>query len=153
MLSLLLAAALQAAQPAPAAADLSWLAGYWLSCERGREVSETWTGPRGGVLLGASLTTERGQVSHELSRIGPSRGGVSFFAMPSGQQPAEFPLKSASRSTAIFENPAHDFPQRITYTRVGAVLTARIEGPMNGRLTAMSWRYRSAPLNQRCPAR
>jgi hypothetical protein len=52
----------------------------------------------------------------------------------------------------VFENLAHDFPQRIIYSRAGDQLTARIEGPMNGKPAAMEWRYRAAALNQRCPA-
>ena len=157
MIALLLALAAQTAAPAAPAApppDLSWLGGYWLSCEGAREVSETWSGPRAGTLVGGSLTTEaNGQVSHELSRIGPSRAGLSFFAQPSGQPAAEFPLKSAASGRAVFENPAHDFPQRIIYARRGDRLTARIEGVMDGRTTAMEWRYTAAPLNRRCPAR
>ena len=153
MIALALALAAQTVTPA-SSPDLSWLGGYWLSCEGGREVSETWSGPRGGILVGASLTTEaNGQVSHELSRIAPSKTGLSFFAQPSGQAPAEFALKSAANGRAVFENAAHDFPQRIIYARGGDRLTARIEGVMDGRATAMQWRYTAAPLNARCPAR
>lgn len=153
MIALALALAAQAASPA-SQPDLSWLGGYWLSCERGREISETWTGARRGVLVGGSLTTEpSGQVSYELSRIGPSAKGLSFFAQPAGQAAAEFPLKAASDARVVFENLAHDFPQRIIYIRAGSTLTARIEGVMNRRTTAMEWRYTAAPLNQRCPAR
>ena len=45
-----LAAALM--QTAPAAPDLSWLAGYWLDCSGGREASETWSDPRAGLVVG-----------------------------------------------------------------------------------------------------
>ena len=153
-LAMTLSLLVQAApSPAAAAPDMGWLSGYWLSCDRGREVSETWSGPRGGVLVGASLTTDaRGEVSYELSRIGPSAKGHSFFAQPSGQAATEFPLTSSSRGRAVFENPAHDFPQRIIYTRVGERLTARIEGRMNDKPAAMEWRYTAAALNARCPA-
>ena len=138
-----LAAALLAQAVAP---DLTWLAGYWLSCERGREVSETWSGPRDGLMLGASFAGDE----WEQLRIGPSKDGYSYFAQPSGQAPAEFPLASSTPGRAVFENPAHDFPQRITYARDGAGLTARIEGTMNGQTRAMQWRYVAAPLNARC---
>ena len=39
MIALLLAAQVTVT-PAPTATDLNWLAGYWLSCEGGREVAE-----------------------------------------------------------------------------------------------------------------
>jgi hypothetical protein len=132
--------------------DLGWMSGYWLSCDGGREVSETWTGPRGGILLGNGVTTSTGgKVSYEAMRIGPSSAGISFFATPSGQPPAEFPMKSAGAAEVVFENPAHDFPQRVIYRRDGERLVGRIEGMMDGRLETISWSYRPAALNERCP--
>lgn len=151
MSSLLFGLAIAMASPA-SEPDLSWLAGYWLSCEGGREVSETWSDPRKGVLLGSSMTLRGGKVSYEQSRIGPSARGLSFFAQPSGQAPAEFPLKTAERAKAVFENPAHDFPQRVIYWRRGDKLTGRIEGTINGQASAVDWVYTAAPLNSRCPS-
>ncbi len=60
---LLLAAVLQAAPDLrpDLRPDLGWMAGYWLSCEPGREVSETWTDPRLDLLLGAALTVRSGR--------------------------------------------------------------------------------------------
>jgi len=146
------AAALAAAQPGPPPPDLGWLAGYWLSCEDGREVSETWSDPRGGVMVGSSLTVGGGgRVAWEQMRIGPApAGGLAFFARPSGQAAAEFALVRGGPGEAVFENPAHDFPQRVIYRRAGDVLTGRIEGRAGGREQAAQWRYRAAPLNARC---
>ena len=42
---------------------------------------------------------------------------------------------------AIFENPAHDFPQRVIYRRCGAELCARIEGTLQGKARSFEWRY------------
>jgi hypothetical protein len=86
-------------------------------------------------------------------RIAPSTtaaGGLSFFASPAGQPAAEFPLVRHSGGEAVFENPAHDFPQRITYRREGNNLTGRIEGRTAGTARSMEWTYRVAPLNTRC---
>lgn len=138
-----------------AASPPEWLAGYWLSCEGGREVSETWSDPRGGIMLGASLTiSANGRLSWEQTRIGPasSGSGLSFFALPSGQPAAEFPLLRASPGEAVFENPAHDFPQRVIYRRSGDQLLGRIEGTIGGRERSAEWHYRAAPLNARCGA-
>jgi hypothetical protein len=52
----------------------------------------------------------------------------------------------------IFVNPGHDFPQRVSYRREGDVLTARIDGQIDGEARSMEWRYRRADLNDRCPA-
>jgi hypothetical protein len=42
----------------------------------------------------------------------------------------------------VFENPAHDFPKKITYKRDGDALTAAIEGPMGGQLRKIEFPYK-----------
>ena len=59
MLTAALAAALF--QSAPAAPDMSWLAGYWLDCSNGREQSETWSDPRGGLIVGHAMSLSGGR--------------------------------------------------------------------------------------------
>lgn len=142
-----------AATGCASAQDASFLTGYWLSCSGGQEVSETWSDVREKVMIGTSVTVEKGEVSWEFNRIAPSVAGLTFFAAPSGQPPAEFPL-SASKSgpnRLVFENPSHDFPQRVIFALEGARLKARIEGTMGGKADAMDWDYAKATLNQRCP--
>ena len=134
----------------PAQPDLDWLAGYWLSCADGREVSETWSDRRGGVMMGYTLTGRGSAVEWEQMRIegDPASGALSFVAQPRGSPGASFRLVRSGRREAVFENPAHDFPKRVIYRREGNRLTGRIEGE-GGR--SMEWRYRSARLNARCP--
>ena len=144
-------------QPAEAPADLGWMSGYWLSCENGGEVSETWSQRRGTAMLGTNLTVEaNGNSSFEQMRIDTASGGqpgISFFAQPRGAaQPTEFRMVRSAASEAVFENPAHDFPHRVIYRREGEVLIGRIEGRSGGREQSMEWRFRAAPFNSRCPA-
>ncbi len=143
-------------QSNPVTADqLSWMSGYWLSCEDGREVSETWSDPRGGLMLGTALTIEGGKLTgFESSRISPASpagGNVSYFAGVNGAPPVAFAAKETSETRVLFENAGHDFPQRVIYERDGDVLNARIEGHMGDRDQQMSWSYRKAELNTRCP--
>lgn len=142
-------------EPVPAQPDLDWLAGYWLSCENGTEISETWSTRRGAAMLGTSLTLlADGSSTDEQMRIafsfavGPD-WQVHFIARPVGQEPATFRLVRHGAQEAVFENPEHDFPNRIRYRREGETLFARIEG-REGR--SAEWTYRSAPLNARCEA-
>ena len=141
-----LIAAVQAPQP-----DLDWLAGYWLSCEDGRDVAETWSERRGGVLLGSSITTGRQAFSWEQMRIEtgiPGPEDISFVALPRGADaPTAFRLVRAGEREAVFENPGHDFPQRVIYRRDGDRLTGRIEGAEG---EGMEWNFRAAPINTRC---
>lgn len=140
-----------AMQAAPAQPDLSWMAGYWLDCSQGREASETWTDPRGGVLIGAAVTVASGETSFEYARVGPSEGVMAYVAQPGGVAPTAFPVIEASATRVVFQNLDNDFPQRVIYQRTDDVLTARIEGPMGDREQAMEWRFDKAELNTRCP--
>jgi uncharacterized protein DUF6265 len=135
---------------AQGAIDFSFLPGYWLSCDNGRETSEMWTDPRAGVLVGNSISFRGGEVSWEHVRIAPGRGGYTYYAQPSDQPAAEFRLVRHRQGELVFENARHDFPQRVIYRRAGNGLTARIEGMANGKPQAMEWNYRAAPLNTRC---
>jgi hypothetical protein len=131
---------------------IDWLEGHWLSCGE-EQVSEHWRA-EGGQLLGAGTTIARsGKVSGEKMRIGPSPAGLSFFAEPSGQSPAEFPLASSGKRRLVFENKAHDFPRSVHYWREGDTLRARIEGEVKGRIQAMEWTYRLVAEGTRCPAK
>ncbi|CAN5237224.1 DUF6265 family protein [soil metagenome] len=155
-----LAAALAAPLAAPITADqLSWMSGYWLSCDGGREVSETWSDPRGGLMVGSGLTLTNGHSSFEQSRIAPSApgAGVAYFAGVEGAPAVVFPAVEITATRVVFENAAHDFPQRVIYERASAsdggdTLNARIEGHMGDRDRAMAWTYRKADLNTRCPS-
>jgi hypothetical protein len=46
-----------------------------------------------------------------------------------GEGMTEFPLLRLENQLAVFENPEHDMPQRITYSRVGD----RLHGETSGR--------------------
>lgn len=147
-MNLILLAAAFAAQPAEAARpDLDWLAGYWLSCAGGQDTAETWSERRGGVMLGSAITTGDDAFSWEQMRIEADPDGLAFVAQPRGQAGASFRLVSWGEREAVFENPAHDFPQRVIYRRDRDRLTGRIEGA-DGQ--GIDWTYRAAPLNARC---
>ena len=63
---------LVAARPPATVDDLGWLAGDWASEAGGRWTEESWTAPRGGVMLGVSRSG-RGEVlrDYEFIRIAP----------------------------------------------------------------------------------
>ena len=145
----LIAALLTQAAPAP---DLSWMSGYWLSCADGREASETWSDPRGGLMVGHAVSLENGRASFEVSHIGPTPEGLAYVAQPGGAPPTVFVVVESGPDRAVFANPDNDFPTRIIYERDGDALSARIEGEMGGQIRSMAWEFRAAPLNARCPA-
>lgn len=146
----LIAALLQSAHPT--VDELGWMAGYWLSCGPQGEVAETWTDPRGGQMVGHSVTlTPRGRSAFEMLRIAPVDGVAAYHAQPGGRAATVFKAAEADGDHVVFQNLEHDFPQRIIYRRQGAdVMIARIEGPMNGQEQGMEWRFERRELNGRC---
>lgn len=137
-----------ASAAAPAVPD--WIAGYWLSCENGVQIAENWFGTGSGTLLGTNLTQGK-QASFEFLRVTANgRGGVSYYSMPNGAPVTEFTMTSNKSRRVVFENPAHDFPQRVIYWRDGSILHARIEGEIGGRLDGQSWTLRLARPDQNC---
>jgi hypothetical protein len=113
---------------------VSWLAGCWERRNNDRVVVEQWMAPAGKMILGMSRTT-RGDstIEFEHLEIVERAGKLAYVARPSGQAMATFPQKEVTDSSIVFEDPAHDFPQRIGYVRRGAdSVVAWIEGTMQG---------------------
>jgi hypothetical protein len=129
----------------PATADLGWLAGHWIQEAAGGWAEESWTPPRGGVMLGTGLTGKGSAAkSFEFMRIadGSSGGQVVFWGSPGGRAPVAFPMVMEGRQEVVFENPKHDYPTRISYKREGKILVAMTSGP--GGADVQTWRYRRA---------
>lgn len=107
-------------EPARAAAgDMGWLAGAWVGT-RGTggatSIEERWSPPLGGAMLGVSRTVARERMrAFEFLRIVERDGGLVYIAQPGGGTPTEFVLTELGGTRAVFENPRHDFPQRIVY--------------------------------------
>lgn len=124
---------------------LSWIAGCWQQTNRpGRVVEEQWMAPRGGQMLGMSRTVRGDSMVAEFEhlQILERSGHAVYHAEPSGQKPTDFVAASVSDTLVVFENSAHDFPQRVIYRRRGAdTLLARIEGTMNGQARGVDFPY------------
>ena len=142
--ALLLLAATPPTAPQPRPTDgLAWLAGCWQRRAGPSIVEEQWMVPRGGVLLGASRTVVRDTVrEYEVLRIFERGDTLVLAAHPSRQAPSEFRAVGPDPTNVTFENPAHDFPQRIIYRRGAAdSLWARIEGTRGGQTRGIDFRY------------
>lgn len=150
--ALLAATLIQSPAPMTDAADLSWLAGYWLDCSGGREASETWSDPRHGLIVGHAVTVRGGRSGFEAAHIGPlPGGGLAYFASPSGAPATAFPLIESGPGRVTFANPENDFPHRIIYERQADRLTARIEGADDDPARSAEWTFNRTELNSRCP--
>lgn len=151
------AAVLVAADPAPGhgqddggcpedLSSLAWMAGEWRGAEGEVEMIEVWLPPAGGVMLGVHRDVFGPQRSFfEFLRIAPGEDRVPVYhASPAGRPATPFRAVECGPSRAVFENPSHDFPQRIVYERDGETMVARIEGTEEGVEKSSEWVYESA---------
>ncbi len=125
---------------------LAWMAGSWSGTSRGIDMEEVWTVPKGNSMIGMHRDVGKGRtLGFEFLRIEQQAEAIVYLSMPNGRSPATpFPLKEVSGTRVVFENPTHDFPQRIIYWKEGADLRARIEGAQNGKESSMEWRWSPA---------
>jgi len=115
--------------------QVGWLAGCWELRTPARLTIEMWMPPAGGMMLGASRTTvgERVREFEHLQLVAHGDTLV-YTATPSGQAQSSFrSVVPVMTDELVVENPAHDFPTRIRYRRIGTdSLVARVEGPGQG---------------------
>ena len=117
-----LASALPATKAAASIADVAWVVGTWTSeptTAGGATTEERWTPTAGGATIGISRTMRGpGMSAYEFLCIVERDGSLIYSAMPNGRPPAtEFVLTQVTKDSATFENPSHDYPKAIKYTR------------------------------------
>jgi hypothetical protein len=113
-----IAAPLAANKAAATIADAAWVAGLWAS-EGASTVEERWTPPAGGTMHAVARTV-RGTIlgSFEFLCIVERERSLVYSAMPNGRAPAtDFVLTQLAPDSLTFENPQHDFPKVIKYSK------------------------------------
>lgn len=116
--------------------DFAWLTGCWQGTDTTRIYRENWMKPAGGIMVGMSQTIVADTtLDYEYLQIRQRADGDIFYvALPSGQKETSFKLIKFDGKEAVFENPKHDFPQRIIYRLENdSSLVARIEGAIKGK--------------------
>jgi uncharacterized protein DUF6265 len=139
VLVVLITAAAAPAWAGPAAdarlEKLSWMAGSWARDSAGTRSEEHWMAARGGLMAGMNRLVSGGRArSFEFLRIQAAGDSIAYVASPNNRPPTVFPLKEQGEKRVVFENPTHDFPQRLIYwLGSDGRLFARVEGMMNGK--------------------
>ena len=117
--------------------SLHALEGTWKMNTKRGPLFERWKVVGAKELLGTSFKINNSDTL-VLENIQLVKKGNDIFYIPSVQdqnhrKPIPFRLISAESNRFVFENPDHDFPQRIIYTLVSRdSITARIEGKKSG---------------------
>jgi hypothetical protein len=106
------------AQTSASLENVSWLSGCWEGRQGTAVIEEMWSKPAGTSMLGLGRTVKDNRtVSFEFMQFREENGSLFFLPQPQGGAQVRFPLKEMTRAKLIFENPTHDFPQRVSYER------------------------------------
>lgn len=134
--------------------NVRWLAGCWERAGSTGRTVEVWSGPADGVLLGGSyFVTDSTTRELEHLRLWYSGDTLMYEAHPSSQSRTKFKAASPGSDEIVLENPAHDFPQRITYWRAGSdSLIARIEGDRAGRRQPVTFAFKRVDCGAIAPS-
>jgi len=129
--------------------DLKFMSGCWAGKVGPMTVEEQWNLPMGGQMMGIARTAKGERVVFsEFMRI-QTREGVLVYTPRIGTnaKPVEFKAIRQSASEVVFENPTHDFPQRIIYRLTDKGLFARIEGVDKGKERGEDFPMQPAPCS------
>ena len=148
MAALLLAGSALADDGPARVTQLQWMSGCWGFSGGGSSYEEVWLAPTGNSMLGVSRRISDDNYTREFEylRVTTSGGGgFDYVAQPGGAPATKFNLLEMKGTRVVFENPEHDFPQKITYEyRAPDQLNARIEGKdkASGQQTSMNFPMR-----------
>ncbi len=114
-----------------------WLIGTWENKTSRGSIYEQWNENSENEFTGRSfMIREADTVVFETISI--LQEGNSLYYIPTvknqnNNQPIKFTATTITASKLIFENPEHDFPQMITYEKMGTdSLVAQISGTIEG---------------------
>jgi Domain of unknown function (DUF6265) len=115
---------------------VSWLTGCWGGVVDGGKYEECWTSPSKNFMQGAGSLVKGDKIlMREFMTIEKDGDDIVMYILGYGEklQPEEqgtipFKLTKSSKMELVFENPKHDYPQRIVYTKdKKGDIVARIE--------------------------
>lgn len=115
-----------------------WLIGSWGFTTPEGTLNETWKKANDSVYNGqTNFIIGKDTVFTERIRLEETNGKLAYITAVSDQNDGKairFELTSITDKQMVFENPAHDFPQKITYNKISNdSLVAEISGMRNGK--------------------
>ncbi|WP_300665856.1 DUF6265 family protein [Fluviicola sp.] len=114
-----------------------WLLGTWKNTTSRGILYETWTKNGENEFAGKSYKVKnQDTMVFERIRLVYEENQLYYIPTVGNQnngEPVRFALKKISEKELVFENPEHDFPQVISYTKIREdSLVAEISGVRNG---------------------
>ena len=124
--------------------DFSWLEGKWVGAADDMSFFEQWSKLQGNAMNGfGGAVSGKDTVFTEKIKIEERVDGI--FYIPTVQEnggSVDFKFTGTKNDTVIFENPLHNFPQRILYLKLpNNKLYACIDGLEKGRYKRIEFSY------------
>jgi hypothetical protein len=115
-----------------------WLLGKWGNNANGVAMTENWVQVNDSVFSGESyVVVNKDTVFAETVKLDEASGKMAYTVSVPGQNkelPVRFEMTSIDDKQMVFENPAHDYPNRITYSKItNDSLVAEISGVQKGK--------------------
>jgi hypothetical protein len=115
-----------------------WLLGNWENNSADGNLSETWKKVNDSTFQAESyFIKEKDTLHFETITLKQKGEELTYNAAVKGQnddKPVSFKLTTATEKQLVFENPKHDYPQKISYTQITPdSLVAKISGIQQGK--------------------
>lgn len=125
-------------------ATMNWLLGNWENKMIEGNLSESWEKKNDSTFVGHSyFIKEKDTISFESIELLQKGDAIFYIPTVKGQnkdKPITFKLTTSTDNQFIFENPAHDYPQKIVYKKAGPNdLIATISGTQQGKTSTESY--------------
>jgi len=122
----------------------NWLIGEWQNNLAKGNASEIWEKKNDSAYIGKSYFIRgKDTLSSEVISLEQTDNKLFYIPIVKGQnngQPVKFVLTSSMSNQLVFENPEHDFPQKISYTLIDKdSLLAEISGMIEGKLSSQKY--------------
>ena len=117
----------------------AWLTGNWGHTTPEGALTEKWVKVNDSVMHGESyfVVDAKDTVFAETIELAETKGKLVYTVTVPGQnneQPVPFEMTSATENQMVFENPAHDYPNKIVYNKINNdSLVAEISGMQKGK--------------------
>lgn len=115
-----------------------WLLGKWENKSAEGNLEETWKKVNDSTFQGLSYYIKAEDTLHfetiTLQQIGDELTYIATVKGQNNDKPVPFKLSGETGKQLVFENPKHDYPQKISYNQITAdSLVAKISGVQQGK--------------------
>ena len=124
---------------------LNWIIGQWENKTPEGYLTETWTKENDSTFSGQAyfIIKEKDTVHSETITLIQVNEDLIYRPTVKGQnndEPVDFTLSTDTENSFTFENPKHDYPQKITYKKINnKSLVATISGLQQGKQSSESY--------------